>query len=197
MEIIDYSKTLKQLYTATTEIQEVNVETGIFLAVEGQGEPGGEVFQNRIQCLYATAYTLKFTLKYDGVLDFKMGKLECLYLSEPAKTPMKEWRWRFLLRVPEGLTPQHLAQAKKSLKERKGLDAAVVKRIRWKEGRALQVLHVGPFDQVAATYARLVAYAQQHGLQTQCAGHEIYLSDPRRVAAEKLKTIVRLPVVNA
>ncbi len=197
MEIIDYSKTLKHLYTATGKIQEINVESGTFLAVEGQGEPGGEVFQNRIQCLYATAYTLKFTLKYAGVLDFKVGKLECLYLSEPDKTPMKEWRWRFLLRVPEGVTPRHLAQAKKSLKERRGLDAAVVKRIRWKEGRALQVLHVGPFDQVGATYGQLSAYAQQHGLRTQCPGHEVYLSDPRRIAPEKLKTIVRMRVVKA
>jgi len=195
MELIDYSKTLKHLYTATGKIREINAESGTFLAIEGQGEPGGEVFQNCIQCLYATAYTLKFTLKHEGSLDFKMGKLECLYLSEPEKTPMNQWRWRFLLRVPEGVTPQHLAQAKKSLNERKGLDVAAVKRIRWKEGPALQVLHVGPYDQVGATYGQLTTYAQQQGLRTQCLGHEIYLNDPRRVAAEKLKTIVRMPVV--
>ena len=120
---------------ATAKFQEINVDSGTFLAVEGQGEPGGEVFQDCIEYLYARAYTLKFTLKRAGVLDFKVGKLECLYLSELDKTPRKEWRWRLLLRVPEGVTPQHLAQAKKSLKERKGLDAA---------GRARETQDHGP-----------------------------------------------------
>jgi hypothetical protein len=195
METIDYSKTMRQLYTATAKIQQIEAETATFLAVDGQGEPGGEVFQSGIQALYAVAYTLKFMLKQEKVVDFKVGKLECLHLSDPHTVPKEEWQWRLLLRVPETLASQHLAQAKRLLKERKGPDVARVKRIRWKEGLALQTLHVGPFDQVGATYARLVAYASEHGVRIQCIGHEIYLNDPRRVAAARLKTIVRVPVM--
>ena len=194
MQSIDFARTLKDLYTAARKVKEVLAETGTFFAVEGEGTPGGEAFQHAIQCLFSTAYTVKFALKQQEAVDFKIGKLECLYLSDPAETPMPQWRWRILLRVADAVTAKDLAQAKKVLRDKKGLDASTVKRIRWKEGRAVQVLHVGPYDQVGQTYGQLQAYAEQHGLVTRCPAHEIYLSDPRRTAPEKLKTIVRLPV---
>ncbi len=194
METIDFAKTLKHLYTANRRIEEVNAEPGTFFAVDAQGRPGGEAFQKAIQCLFGAVYTVKFTMKYEGIVDFKVGKPECLYLSDPQKTPISEWQWRLLIRVPDAVTSKHLADAKKVLKERKGLDTAAVRRIRWKEGRAVQVLHVGPYDQVGATYCQLDAFAREQGMVPQCPAHEIYLSDPRRVAPEKLKTIVRLPV---
>lgn len=197
MEVVDLGKTLKHLYAAKREVEEINVEQGTFLTVEGQGAPGGAAFQEAIQCLYGTAYTVKFTLKREGVLDFSVGKLECLYLSDPGKTPKSEWRWRFLVRVPDAVTSAHVAQAQQALKERKGLDASAVKRIRWKEGRAVQVLHVGPYDQVGAAFGQLDAYARERGLAAQGPAHEIYISDPRRIAPENLKTIVRLPVKKA
>jgi hypothetical protein len=194
MQIFDFSKSHKELYTATPKVVEINVGSGTYLAVDGQGRPGGEAFQAAIQALYGTAYTIKFTCKLGGEFDFKVGKLECLYLSEPCKTPMDKWKWRFLLRVPDEVKAKHLAAARKTLKERKGADTERVKRIRYKEGRALQVLHVGPYDEVGATYELIGAYAREHRLSVQCPGHEIYISDPRRVAPARLKTIVRLPV---
>lgn len=194
---IDFGKTLKHLYSAKRKIEEVMAETGTFVAVEGRGQPGGEAFQSAIQSLYGTVYTVKFTLKFEKVVDFKVGKLECLYMSDPRKTPIAEWRWRFLVRVPEAVTAGHLAKVRKVLKERKGLDTKAVKRVRWKEGRALQILHVGPYDEVGPVYRQLEAYASDHGLAIQCPAHEIYLNDPRRVAPEKIKTIVRLSVKKA
>jgi hypothetical protein len=194
MQTIDFGKTHKQVYTATRKIQEVTADAGTFLAVEGQGAPGGETFQKAIQALYSTAYTLKFTLKMQGTLDFKVGKLHCLYLSDPAKVPMDQWQWRMLLQIPEEVTAKDLTEAKKAIREKKGLDASGVRRIRWKEGRAVYVLHVGPYDQVGDTYRALGAYAAEHGLNLAGPAHEIYLNDPRRTAPEKLKTIVRLPV---
>lgn len=194
METIDFAKTLKHLYTAKRRIEEVNAGPGTFFAVDAKGPPGGDAFQKAIQSLYSTVYTVKFTLKHAGVLDFKVAKLECLYLSDPQKTPISEWQWRVLVRVPDAVTSKHLADAKKALKERNGLATAAVRRIRWKEGRAVQVLHVGPYDQVGPTYCQLDAFAREQGLVPQCPAHEIYISDPRRLAPEKLKTIVRLPV---
>ena len=197
MEVFDFSKSLKHLYTAKQPVQEVDVDAGTFLAVEGQGAPGGEAFQKAVEGLYGVAYTVKFTLKLAGVLDFKVCNLEGLYLSEPCKTPRDEWRWRLQIRVPDAVTAEHLKQARKTLIERKGLDTTAVKRIQVKAGRALQMLHVGPYDQVGPAYAQLDAYARENGLRTQGPAHEIYISDPRRAAPEKLKTIVRLPVKKA
>ncbi|HOW70510.1 MAG TPA: GyrI-like domain-containing protein [Phycisphaerae bacterium] len=197
MQTIDFGKKLKHLYTAKRRIQEVEAGASTFFAVEGRGTPGGDAFQQAIGQLFAAAYTTKFTLKYDGVVDFKIPRLECLYLSAPDKTAIDQWRWRFLLRVPEAVTAGHLAKTRKTLKERKGLDTRAVKRIRWKEGRAIQVLHVGPYDQVGTIYCQMEAYAKENQWRLLGPAHEIYLNDPRRVAPEKLKTIVRMPVRKA
>ena len=197
METIDFGRTLKHLYTAKRKIEEVDAKIGTFLAVEGKGKPGGDAFHEALGKLFATIYTAKFMLKFDGVVDFKISKLECLYLSAPGKTSIDEWRWRFLIRVPDAVSARHLAKVRKTLMERKNLDTKTVKRVRWKEGRALQVLHVGPYDQVGPIYCQLEAHAKEHGLVAECPAHEIYLNDPRRVAPEKIRTIVRLPVKKA
>jgi hypothetical protein len=194
MDAIDFSKTLKGLYSARRKVEEISADTGTFLAVEAQGRPGGEEFQRAVEALYGVAYTLKFACKAEGSLDFKVNKLECLYLSDPCKTAMDDWQWRLLVRIPDEVTAAQVAATKKALREKKGLDAAVVKRIRWKEGRSLQAMHVGPYDAVGETYKQLGRYAQEHGLEVHGPGHEIYISDPRRTAPEKLKTIVRLGV---
>ncbi len=194
MKTFDLEKTHKPLYTATRKIKEVPAEAGTFLAVDGQGAPGGEAFQAAFGTLYSCAYTVKFTLKMAGTLDFKIGKPHCLYLSDPCKVPMDQWQWRLLLQIPEEVTAKHLTAAKKAIREKKGLDASAARRIRWEEGRALHVLHVGPYDQVGGTYRELEAYAAEHGLKCVGPAHEIYLNDPRRTAPQKLKTIVRMPV---
>ncbi|MBP7934666.1 MAG: GyrI-like domain-containing protein [Phycisphaerae bacterium] len=197
MQTIDFGKKLKHLYTARQCIQEVEAGAGTFFTVQGRGTPGGDAFQQAIGQLFAAAYTTKFMLKYDGVVDFKIPRLECLYLSTPDKTAIDQWQWRFLLRVPETVTAGHLTKTRKTLMERKGLDTRAVKRIRWKEDRAIQTLHVGPYDQVGLIYRQMEAYAKENKLRLLGPAHEIYLNDPRRVAPEKLKTIVRMPVRKA
>jgi hypothetical protein len=192
MNVVDFSKELKSLYTAKRKPQEVVAGSGTFLSVDGQGAPGGQAFQQAMPQLYAVAYTMKFGLREAKGVDFKIGRLECLYLSPPKETPFKQWKWRFLLRIPDEFSAKDLNTVKKMLREKKGLDTSAVKRLRWKEGRAVQVLHVGPYDEVGPVYEQLDAFAREHGLVTACPAHEIYLSDPRRVAPEKLKTIVRL-----
>ena len=191
METIDLAKKFKALYTAKRVPQEVVAEAGTFLAVDDRGPPGSEAFQAAIQCLFSAVYTIKFSGKQEGSLDFKIAKLECLYFSDPG-TPMTDWQWRVLIRVPDEVTAKHLAATRKALKEQKGLDISAVRRIRWKEGRAVQILHVGPYDQVGQAYEQLHAYAKQQGFELSGPAHEIYLNDPRRCAPEKLKTIVRL-----
>jgi hypothetical protein len=80
------------------------------------------------------------------------------------------------------------------IKAKKGVDASAAGLKTLAEGRSLQVMHIGPYDQVCPTYGELTAYIVDHELTVTGPPHEIYLSDPRRTAAEKLKTIVRVPV---
>jgi hypothetical protein len=197
MNVIDFSKELKGLYTAKRTVQEVLAGAGAFLAVEGQGKPGGDAFQQAFQQLFPVVYTLKFALREAKSLDFKVGKPECLYLSPPHETPIDQWQWRLLIRIPDEYSPQDVSAVKRAVREKKGLDVAAVKRVRWKEGRAVQVLHVGPYDEVAPAYEQLAAFAREQGLAVAGPAHEIYLNDPRRAAPEKLKTILRLAVKKA
>jgi hypothetical protein len=198
MKKLDYAKTLKDLYTATSRIKEVKAGKARFLCVDGKGEPGGKAFDNAIQALFSVAYTAKFMLKAAKVIDFGVSRLEAFWPEcDYAHTPESEWRWRIAVRAPEQLTAAAVAQARKAIKERKGLDVSSVKPVTIDEGRALQVMHVGPYDQVGAAYGQLLAYAVENGLAIGGDGHEIYLSDPRRVAKSKIKTIVRLPVKRA
>ncbi len=194
METIDIKRANKELYTARETPTELTVGNATFLAIDGKGEPGGEGYQQAIERLYNVAYTMKFALKKAGVIDFKVPTLECLWFGDPNKTPLAEWKWRLLIRIPEAVTEAHLEETKQQLREKKGIDAAVVQRIAWEEGRSLQALHIGPYDTVTTTYEKLWKFGKEQGLVPKETGHEVYLNDPRRTAPEKLKTIIRLPV---
>ncbi|MBI4703889.1 MAG: GyrI-like domain-containing protein [Deltaproteobacteria bacterium] len=190
---IDFKKELRELYTAGKKIQRVEAGCGVFLCASGKGEPGSQAFQDAIGQLYGVAYTAKFASKLGGGIDFAVPPLECLWHDDPAKIPVTQWRWELLIRVPEAIGAPQIKSAKAELLRRRGTDASGVARKIWKEGTALQTMHVGPYDGVGATYAQLAAHAAEQGLVPKGPGHEIYLSDPRRVAPEKLRTIVRLP----
>lgn len=196
MDKIDFKKTLKELYRATKKVARVKPDEGTFLAVDGEGAPGGEAFEKAIQDLYPVAYTVKFALKKAGTIDFVVPPLEALWHDNPVEVPdMSQWRWRTMIRVPESVKTEHVREAQESILEKKGTDTSDVQLVRWEEGESLQVLHIGPYDQVGAIYEQLQSSAQLENLTLGAPGHEIYLSDPRRTAPEKLKTIVRMPIV--
>jgi hypothetical protein len=193
-KMIDLKKARPELYRATRSVEEIEAGRGTFLTCDGVGEPGGAAYGEAIGKLYSLAYTTKFMLKHAGVLDFGIANLECLWFEDPAERPRSEWEWRLQVRIPDEVTPAHLREARKILKERKGADLTGVRRRQWTEGRAVQVLHVGPYDTVDKTYRALGEYAEAYGLKIKGVGHEVYLNDPRRTAPERLKTIVRMPV---
>jgi hypothetical protein len=195
MEIIDLGKQYLELYHAGKKVQEIDADRGTYLRVTGQGQPGGEDFQRAIQAIYSVAYTLKFQLKGEGVLDFKVPKLECLWDTDDVEgTPREHWKWRLQVRIPDAVTGRQVAAARKAVKAKGEVDPVLVRRASWKEGRALQIMHTGPYDQVGASYERLVATAQELGYRARGPAHEVYISDPRRTAPERLKTVVRMPV---
>jgi hypothetical protein len=194
---IDFRKSDPDLYKARRTVTELRPPTGVFLAVDGTGEPGGAAFQDAVQQLYALAYTTKFAMKKAGGADFGIPPLECLWPDDPSAKPKSQWRWRLMLRVPPCVKAGPLQRVRKMIEEKQGLATDAVKRMTWNEGRALQVLHVGPYDSVHASYVRLMEAAAPRGLVCVPPGHEVYLSDPRRVPPDRLKTIVRMAVRKA
>ncbi len=118
-------------------------------------------------------------------------------MDEMEGIPREEWPWQLLIRIPDQVTEADLRKARREVLERRHLDTSAVQRWTWKEGRCVQVTHIGPYDQVADSFRRLDEQAASMGLQTGCRGPEIYMNDPGRVAPAKLKTIIRLPVTRA
>ncbi len=177
------------------------VETGrtLYIAVRGRGAPGDDDFHAKIAAVYGVAYTLKFDSKLAGK-DYKVCTLEALWWgkrkgSDVTGLPKDQWNWQFMIRVPTFTKEKDLAAAIRTLIE-KGKDA-VVKNVKLEtldEGRCVQMLHVGPYEAVAEPIAAMRTYAADQGLKFHGDHHEIYLSDPRRVAPDRLKTILRRPV---
>ena len=197
LEKIDLRKIQPELYRAFRQISQLRGGRGSFLARDGVGEPGGKAFQEAIGQLFAVAYTAKFGLKAAGLVDFAVPPLECLWFDDPQEKPIQEWRWRLLVRIPDRVSARDLQPVRKTLLERKGLDTSGVKRITWAEGSALQVLHLGPYETLGESYQKLAVSAAERGLECSGPGHEVYLSDPRRAAPDKMKTIVRRTVRRA
>lgn len=199
-EKIDLFKLHRAEYAQPKSPKVIDVGPAKYIVVDGHGEPGGAMFESRIGALYGMAYTLKFNSKFAGQ-DYTVGKLEGLYsvdgagVDGSAKPDPKQMKWRLMIRVPDFISKKHLANARQTLQE-KGkegdFDAVGLETV--KEGTCVQMLHVGPYDREQQTIEAMHEFAGAEGLAPHMWHHEIYLSDPRRVTPEKLKTIIRLPV---
>jgi hypothetical protein len=177
----------------------VTVGSARYLAIEGRGAPESGAFQEAIGALYAMAYTIKMARKALGE-DYKVAPLEGLWWTSSAghhflRAPRASWRWQLLIRTPSFVTKSDLARATRLLIERGKSDLVTsVQLLSHKEGRCIQALHVGPYATEPETIARMLDVATAAGLSAHGTHHEIYLSDPRRVRPELLRTILRLPV---
>jgi len=196
---LDLFKLHRDEYIARKKPVLVDVPEVHYLAAAGRGEPGGEQFQLRVGALYAAAYTLKFTSKADG-RDFVVGKLEAIWWTgdnetDYANVPQSEWNWKLMIRRPEFVGGAQLDTAVAAIRE-KGktpeIEAVVLESMT--EGRCVQMLHVGPYEQEHETIAVMREFVEEQGVSLHGLHHEIYLSDPRRVEPVRLKTILRHPV---
>ncbi len=200
---IDLCRRHKDEYATPKDPVLVTVGEGTYLTVSGRGEPGGPEFTDRIGALYGVAYTVKMTRKFASLQDYVVGKLEGQWwvdgsCQDFARVPRDQWNWRLMIRTPEIVTPNELRQAATTLIGKgKAPSADQVKLESFTEGLCVQMLHVGPYDREIETIARMKALAAEKGLEFHGRHHEIYLSDPRRVAPERLKTILRIPVLKA
>jgi hypothetical protein len=196
---IDLYKLHKSEYAATRKPALVDTKPAAYLTIAGQGAPGGERFTASIGALYGIAFTIKMTRKFAGRQDYGVCKLEGQWWSDSgqnfATLPRNQWQWRLLIRTPEFIGDADLGQAVAVLLKRgKGEDVKQVRLETLAEGRCVQMLHVGPYERECETVAVMKAFAEKQQLQFAGKHHEIYLSDPRRVPPERLKTILRQPV---
>jgi hypothetical protein len=175
----------------------VAVGAGHYLSVAGAGPPGGAEFQAKLGALYGHAYTIKFAKKLASVDTFKIAPLEALWwVAEGGQvftSPKRSWRWKLLIRVPPSVNADDVRAARKALRA-KGRPATGVRLEAIAEGPSVQVLHVGAYGDEPRSIARMDAFARDHHLRFRGRHHEIYLSDPRRVPASRLRTILRHPV---
>lgn len=199
-EKVDLYKVHKEDYIAPKKPTFVNVKKAQYLAVSGRGAPGSEAYQSKIAALYGVAYTIKMTRKFEGREDYVVCKLEGQYWADDEPTDFsdiqpEELNWRLLIRTPDFIKKKDLKEAVGKLIDRgKGEGVDKVEIVSLAEGKCVQMLHVGPYDKEQVTVQKMLEFAEAEGCAAHGRHHEIYLSDPRRVAPEKLKTILRLPV---
>ncbi len=199
-EKLDLGKIHKAEYAAPRNPVLIETKPASYLAISGTGAPGGTAFQSCIEALYSMAFTIKMTRKFAGKGDYTVSKLEGLYWCEEtdgdfSSVPKDKWHWKLLIRTPDFIAPRDLKDAVAVLDKRgKKRLAPEVKLETIDEGTCVQMLHVGPYEREKETIDKMIAFAGSKGLVAHGRHHEIYLSDPRRISPDKLKTILRLPV---
>lgn len=203
MSKVDFKKELKHLYRPSAkDFQVVDVPPMNFLMIDGHGDPNtDQSYAEAVEALYGVAYKLKFASKKETGRDYVVPPLEGLWWAENMDTftvsrDKSAWDWTMMIMTPDWLSQSMFAEAVEVVGRSKALPALVKIRLEpYHEGLSVQILHIGSFDDEGPTISRLhQEYMPQNGLQENGKHHEIYLSDPRKVAPEKLKTILRQPV---
>lgn len=200
MEKVDLRKREHELYSAPSDhAVVVDVPDGSYVMLDGVGGPTeGGAFQEAIGTLYTVAYSIKLSAKAaDRARDFVVMPLEALWWWDGSATfhaaPEHTWHWTLMIRLPEFVTPHDVERAIANAKQAHPL-AVRVRFGRLHEGRAMQILHVGPYKNEWPTLEKLHSDMRRAGYAYNGKHHEIYLGDPRRAKPEKLKTILRQPV---
>lgn len=202
MEQIDYKKRLKHLFAPSIkQVETVDVPKMNFLMVDGAGDPNtSQSFKDAVEALYPVAYTLKFMVKKGELgVDYGVLPLEGLWWSDDLSafsTGNKDaWKWTLMIMQPEFITEAMFATAIAEVaRKKKPVSLPLVRFEPFHEGKVAQILHIGPFSEEGPTIEKVHSFIEQNGSNRTGKHHEIYLSDPRRTAPEKWKTIVRQPM---
>lgn len=216
-EKIDYKKEYKDLYLPKQKPTVVDVPTMTFIMVNGSGNPnieGGE-YQQAIELLYGLSYTIKMSKKSgcqpEGYFDYVVPPLEGLWWLEEENmdfTKKNQFCWTSMIRQPEFVTKEVFQWACNELKRKKPqIDIAKAHLETFTEGLCVQIMHIGTFDDEPKTIELIETYISENNFENAISTieadgrirrhHEIYLSDPRKTAPQKLKTVLRHPVVKA
>jgi hypothetical protein len=199
---VDLKRELRALYLPPSlDFVEVDIPEMGYLAIDGHGDPNvSSGYADAVAALYACAYAIKFGFRARTGDDFVVPPLEGLWSSaDPADFVTRRkanWEWTMLIAMPAVVALEDIETGiAKAGHGKPELPVSQVRPWTWTEGRCLQILHLGSYDDEAATLARLHDQVMpSRGLTFNGRHHEIYLSDPRRVPPERLKTVLRQPV---
>jgi hypothetical protein len=207
---IDYKKTDKDLYQPKTTPTIIDVPEMVFIAVDGKGDPNtSATYKTAMETLYGLSYSIKMSkmsgAQPEGYFEYVVPPLEGLWW--PTDGGMVDYSdkdsfcWTSMIRQPEFVTSEVFEIAKITLAKKKPeIDLSKARLIKMTEGLCVQVMHIGSYDDEPATIAAMALHTGEDGYAIDISDdrrhHEIYLSDPRKVAAEKLKTVIRLPVIS-
>lgn len=200
MATIDLKRELRDQYSAGTTPSLVTVPARPFLMVDGEGDPNtAPAYREAVATLYPLAYALRAAVKAATGDAYTVMPLEGLWwaddMSRFSVDAKDRWRWTLMIGLPDAVDQVDAPAVVASTAQEKSLPARDGVRVeRYDEGRAAQVLHRGPFATEPATVERLHAFIEAEGLSLAGLHHEIYLSDLRRTAPEKLRTLIRQPV---
>jgi len=201
MSKTDFKKEWKHLYRPSAkEFVVVDVPPMNFLMIDGHGDPNtAQEYKDAIEALYAVAYKLKFMSKKEKGMDYIVPPLEGLWwvenMEEFTTEDKSAWDWTMMIMQPESVTQEMFEEALKEVEKKK--DPPALSRLRletYHEGPSVQIMHIGPYDAEGPTIARMHAFIDENGYEPAGKHHEIYLGDPRKVAPERLKTVLRQPV---
>ena len=204
----DFKKEYKEFYMSKSVPEIVTVPKANYIAVRGMGDPNqeGGAYQSAVSILYAVAYTLKMSYKTDyrieGFFEYVVPPLEGFWWQEGVDGidygDKSTFHWISVIRLPEFVTKKDFDWAVEEAARKKKLDCSLAEFLTIEEGLCVQIMHIGSFDNEPSTVALMDQYIAENGyandMNENRLHHEIYLSDARKVAPEKWKTIIRHPI---
>lgn len=202
MPKIDFKKELKHLYNPSAkEVVIVDVPRMNFLMIDGAGDPNkAQEFKDAVEALYSVSYALKFMVKKGRTaIDYSVMPLEGLWwVDDMSKFGMEDkdaWKWTVMIMQPEFVTKDMFKKALEQVGKKKNLLAlSKMKFEDFHEGLSAQIMHIGPYSAEGPTIKKLHNFIREKGYELRGRHHEIYLSDPRKSAPKKMKTIIRQPI---
>lgn len=207
----DFKKEYKELYMPKCKPEIVTVPKANYIAVRGEGDPNedGGAYQAAIGVLYSVAYTLKMSYKtehkIEGFFEYVVPPLEGFWWQDGIAgvdySKKSAFHWISVIRLPDFVTESDLAWAVDTASKKKHIDCSSAEFLTVEEGLCVQILHVGSYDDEPAAVAAMDAFLVENGYVNDLSDtrlhHEIYLSDARKTAPEKLKTVIRHPIQKA
>lgn len=204
----DFKKEYKEFYMPKNKPEIVTVPKANYIAVRGKGNPNeiDGAYQQAISILYAVAYTLKMSYKtehkIEGFFEYVVPPLEGFWWQDNVDgidyADKAAFNWISVIRLPEFITKKDFEWAVETASEKKKLDCSSAEFLTVDEGLCVQIMHIGAFDDEPQTVALMDEYIAQDGYENDITEsrlhHEIYLSDARKVAPEKWKTVIRHPI---
>ena len=204
----DFKKEYKEFYMPKNKPEIVTVPQANYIAVRGKGNPNeiDGAYQQAISILYAVAYTLKMSYKTDhkieGFFEYVVPPLEGFWWQDNVDgidyADKAAFNWISVIRLPEFITQKDFEWAVETASEKKKLDCSSAEFLTVDEGLCVQIMHIGAFDDEPQTVTLMDEYIAQNGYENDITEsrlhHEIYLSDARKVAPEKWKTVIRHPI---